>query len=90
MTFKNHSPCPRQIRIKRMEIWNIHEPTELVDILDDDDVMRIEQKLFAIFGPDADISDLVMIIETSSGRNRPKRVRCHYRDQNTFWVNLLG
>ena len=73
-----------------MEILNIHEPTALVDILDDVDVMRIEQKLFAVFGPDADISDLVMIIETFSERTRPKRVRCHYKDQNTFWVNLLG
>ena len=72
-----------------LEIFNIHEPTEFIDILDDIDVIRIEQKLFAVFGPDADISDLVMIIETFSERNRPKRVRCHYRAQNTFWVNLL-
>ena len=71
------------------EIWNIHKPTEFVDILDDIDVLRIEQKLFAVFGLDADISDLDMIIETFSERNRPKRVRCHFRD-NTFRVNLPG
>lgn len=72
-----------------LDLWNIHEPTEFVDILDDVDVMRIEQKLFAVFGPDVDISDLVMIIETFTEQNRPKLVRCHIRN-TTFRVNLLG
>ena len=71
-----------------LEFWNIHEPMEYVDILSDVDVRRIEQKFFAAFGPDADTSDLTLIIETFSERNRPERVRCHIRDV-TFWVNLL-
>ena len=67
---------------------NIHEPTEFVDILNDIDIRRIEQKLFAVFGPDADITDLVMIIETFSEQNRPKRVLCQIRNIK-FWVDLL-
>ena len=69
--------------------FNIHEPKDYVDILDDVDNRLIEQNFFAIFGPDADISDLTMVIETFSDLNRPKRVQCQVRNV-LFRVNLPG
>ena len=69
------------------EIMNIHEPMNYVDILDAEDVRLIEQKFVAIFGPDADISEIILIIETFSERNRPKIVQCQMRGIS-FRVNL--
>ena len=75
------------------ETMNIHTPIENVDenvdVLDDIDNRLIEQTFYAKFGPDADISDLIVIIETFSERNRPKRVQCKTRYVQ-FWVNLPG
>ena len=68
---------------------NIHEPMSFVDILDDVDNRLIEQKIFAIFGPDADLSGLTMVIETFSETNRPNRVLCQVRNV-LFWVNRPG
>lgn len=70
-----------------MEEFNVHEPMDCVDILNDLDIRLIEQKFFAVFGPDADISDLIVIIETFSERNHPKLVQCQIRNVR-FWVNL--
>ena len=70
-----------------LDILDIHSQTEVVDLLDAFNFRLIEQKFFAIFGPDADFSDLIMIIETFNGRNRPKRVECQIGDVG-FWVNL--
>ena len=67
--------------------FNIHDPIDFVDILDDIDNRLIEQEFFAIFGPDADLSDLTLVIETFSEWNRPKSVQCQVRNV-LFWVNL--
>ena len=66
---------------------DIHSDMNYVDILDDMDVRLIDQKFFAIFGPDADTSELIMVIETFSEENRPKRVQCQFRGIR-FWVDL--
>ena len=66
---------------------DIHANMNNVDLLDDRDVRLIEQKLFAIFGPDSDTSELNMIIETFSGENRPKKIECVFRGI-IFWVDL--
>ena len=68
---------------------NIHTLIENVDVLDDIDNRLIEQTFYAKFGPGADISDLIVIIETFSERNRPKRVQCKTRYVQ-FCVNLPG
>ena len=72
-----------------LENLNVHEPLDYVGVLDEVDNRLIEREFFANFGPDADKSDLYMIIETFSERNRPKRVRCQVRNVE-FWVNLPG
>ena len=72
-----------------LDIYNVHEPLYFVDILDDVDNRLIERKFFAIFGPDADLSDLTLVIETFSELNRPKRIQCQVRHFR-FWVNLPG
>lgn len=74
---------------RSLTILDIHDPMDYVDILDEVDNRLIERDFFANFGPDADISDLTVIIETFSERNRPKLVRCRVRDVQ-FWVNLPG
>ena len=76
-------------RENNFENLDVHEPMDYVDVLDDVDNRSIEREFFAIFGPDANISDLKKIIETFSERNRPKRVRCQVRNVE-FWVDLPG
>ena len=66
---------------------NIHDPTDNVDILESVDRM-IEQKFFATFGPDADINDLIIVIEDSTSGDSSKCARCQYHDNPPFWVNL--
>ena len=68
---------------------DVHLNEQNVDVLDDIDNRLIEQTFYAKFGPDADISDLIVIIETFSERNRPKRVQCKTRYVQ-FRVNLPG
>ena len=70
-----------------LNILDIHRQTDVVDILDEINIRMIEQKFFAIFGPDADFSDLIMIIETFTEQNRPQRVKCQMGDVR-FLVNL--
>lgn len=71
------------------EITNIHEPIDYVDILETVDWM-IEQKFFATFGPDADINDLIIVIQDSTSGDSSKCAYCQYHDNPPFWVNLPG
>ena len=41
-----------------LENLNVHEPLDYVGVLDEVDNRLIEREFFAIFGPDANISDL--------------------------------
>ena len=67
---------------------NIHEPFDNVDVLDEVNWL-IEQKFFAIFGPDSDINDLIIVIEDSPTEGSLKRAHCQYHDI-FFWVDLPG
>jgi hypothetical protein len=50
----------------------------------------IEQKFYAIFGPDADISDLKKKLKIFyDGNRRKRRAHCQFRDE-PFWVDLPG
>ena len=70
------------------EIIDFHKPVDNVDILEG--VKRlIEQKFFAIFGPDADFDDLIIAIEDSPAGDSSKRAHCQYYGR-AFWVNLPG
>ena len=67
---------------------NIHEPIDNVDILDGVNWL-IEQKFFAIFGPDSDMNDLIIVIEDSPTGDSSKCAHCEYHGIS-FWVNLPG
>ena len=67
---------------------NIHDPIDNVDILESVNWL-IEQKFFATFGPDADINDLIIVIEDSHHGDSSKCANCQYNGIH-FRVNLPG
>ena len=93
-----HQKTPRKIGffrvpqlhhiLEKLDKMNIHEPFDNVDVLDDVNWL-IEQKFFAIFGPDSDINDLIIVIEDSPTEGSLKRAHCQYHDI-FFWVDLPG
>ena len=93
-----HQKTPRKIGffrvpqlphiLEKLDKMNIHEPFDNVDVLDDVNWL-IEQKFFAIFGPDSDMNDLIIFIEDSPTEGSLKRAHCQYHDI-FFWVDLPG
>ena len=70
------------------EIIDSHEPIDYVDILESV-YWLIEQKFFATYGLDADINDLLIVIEDSPDGDSLKCAKCQYFD-DSFRVNLPG